>query len=382
MRSKKIVLLFSTLFLSLGILPINNASSTSSCEDGCCCHDEHCSCDHHHEEETVESGLPSRIVFSNNKYNSSDEEGITLTANITPSDTTDKRCVWSVSDTTKVSITPTSEYSSSAVAKAVTKFDGEVTISVYLLSFPSVKFSCKATYVTKLSVTPLVDSLDLNSTDVFSCPNCHTLTYGTKALSELFTLTGSEQGLTYSLDNTNCVIDGTNLKSNIASDSTCTLTAACVEDATITASIPINLTYTKSGNFTTHTYQYSTCSTSYVSGGTSYSYGSWSVDTAATCTSSGSKSRTVTATTTKERYDNDKYVCKFCNSYYWSGKYRYSSGDKTSTSTSTETATIPALGHDWVYYNKVWGGDDDDYTYYLVYVCSRCGMHNTVDYYD
>lgn len=374
MNRLKRSLTLCVLSLALYSYALHSIAPIESCD----CHHCHedCTCEDCHKEE---GGLPEHIsLLSTHIYSANSDNGITITANIKPDNTTDKRCVWTSSDTSKVLLTPTTEYSTSCLVSAVSAFTGEVTINVKLLSFPDVSYSCKATYEQKIVVTPLLTSLSLSSSRTYNCPASYSTSYGSKSLSQLFSLTGSDKGLTYTINNSNAIISGSDVKCNsLTNGATATITATSVEDSTISASIPITISYSKTGNSSSHNYVYSTCFTKYESGGSSTSYGSWSTTKAATCTASGTQSRTVTTTTTRLRYDNDKYVCSYCGDYYWSGYYHYSAGDTSSTSTSTETSTIAALGHDWSSYSTTTEATCTNEGV-STSTCSRCGEKRTV----
>jgi len=274
--------------------------------------------------------------------------------------------VWTTSNDSKVTVNPIgSEYSNICKLIAVNRFNDEVLITAQSKIYSDIKYESKVSWRSNLIITPLTSSLTLSATKTYNCPASYSTNYMSKALSQLFTIDGSDEGMTYSLSNSNVIISGSDVKANSCSNCTSILTATSIEDSSVSASIPITVSYSTNGNSTTHSYKYSTCTTRYE---TSTSYGSWVTDSAATCTTSGSKHRSKTVT--KLRYDNDKFVCSFCGDYYWSGEYHLSYGD-TST-TTTETSTIAALGHNYVTQTgKAATCTEAGYSSYSK--CSRCG---------
>ena len=362
---KKILILSSIGYLIFSFCsPFKNQNEL----DHCCLEENH---------EVLKVG--KRLFFNNDNSNYGE---IIVEANYLPvGSITDT--IWTTSNDSKVTVNPIgNEYSNICKLIAVNRFNDEVIITAKSKMYSDIKYESKVSWRSNLIITPLVSSLTLSVTKTYNCPASYSTNYMSKALSQLFTIDGSTQGMSYSLSNSNVIISGSDVKANSLSNCTCILTATSLEDSSISSSIPITISYSENGNSTSHSYQYSTCTTRYES---STSYDSWVIDSAASCTTSGSKHRSKTVT--KLRYDNDKYVCKFCGDYYWTGEYHYSKGD-TST-TTTETSTISALGHNYAVYGAYYCarcdnycpndtcdecGKTDETTYGMFkHVCQRCG---------
>lgn len=373
--------------LSIGLLLMSSYSSFSN-KVNSCLDDDCCDCHHDYDEIIYSKDLSKnqitnfgpKIVFNSDSVANYGE--IIVEANYLPKGSiTDT--IWTTSNNSKVTVNPIGgEYSNVCKLIAVNKFSDEVIVTAQSKMYSDIKYESKVSWRSNLIITPLASGLTLSATKTYNCPASYSTNYMSKALSQLFTIDGSTEGMSYSLSNSNVIISGSDVKANSLSNCTSILTATSIEDTSISASIPITVSYSVNGNSTTHSYKYSTCTTRYE---TTTSYGDWVIDTNATCTSAGSKHRTKTIT--KLRYDNDKYVCKFCGDYYWSGEYHNVTGD--STSTTTETSSISALGHDWI---AQYGGkcpvcgrtypypgfkcpiDGAEAVSYLKgYVCSRCG---------
>jgi len=311
-------------------------------------------CEHRHFNEqnivVIDSNKLNKITF-----NDTDNFGeLIVKANYSPTGCIDQT-IWTTSDGNKVTVNPIGgDYAATCKLIAVSKFDDNVTITAVSKIYNNIRFSINVSWKSRLTITPLMSSLTLDAVKTYNCPANYSVIFEAKKLSELFSIEGSTGGLTYSLNNSNAVIDGLDIKANTTTNNaTSLLTATANEDSNITATIPITINYSVAGNSTTHTYVYASYKTKYENGTPTITYGDWIIDTPATTSSTGSEHRTISTSTPQLRWDSDKYVCKYCGAYYWTDWYRFPSGDKTSTSTTTETQTIPKL-QSYAFNNVSW----------------------------
>lgn len=372
MKKKRIFIVFSLMFMLVSFVDSSNNDKAliHTHEDNCC--SQELVVDESFDDNKIHD-LRERIVFTTSNSDTNLGE-VTIKANYKPvgaaSDT-----LWVSSDTSKIECVP--DFLDSSICKlvALNRFDDVVTVTATSKFYSNIKFNISVTFKDKIIIQNNVSSLTLNSTKQYNCPNSYNYVYESKSLDYLFTLNGSTQGLTYNLSSSSAIISGSTIKANTATNTSLTLTAVSNEDKSISSSIPVNIVYGVNSS-STHSYSYSSYNRRYETN-YSYSYGSWQITKAATCTSVGTKERSVEKITKKLAYDTDKYVCNYCSSYYYGSEYRYSSGDITSSSYSTESVDIPKISHDFrgdpnkFYFENNGNGTHSRYVYYY---CSFCNL--------